>query len=91
MNELLVRLVTSLSAGLAYGLTGFGKSSGEKLDTVKLGISLGVSLVAGVVAEFTGWDISTAMQFLGTAGVTVLVENFVKTVVRRNPLKKKKK
>jgi len=91
MNELLVRLGTSLSAGLAYGLTGFGKSSGEKLDAVKLGVSLGVSLVAGVVAEFVGWDISTATQFLGTAGFTVLVENFVKTVVRRNPLKKKKK
>ena len=76
MNELLVRLGTSVCAGLAYGLTGFGKSSGEKLDTVKLGISLAVSMVAGVVSEFVEWDMPTAIQFLGTAGFTVLIENF---------------
>lgn len=83
MIDYLERGLTGLVAGLSYGLTGFGKSKGEKIDWKKLTISVVVGLGAGIISAFTGWEMTVAVQFLASAGITVLVENGIKTLWRR--------
>ena len=83
MIDLVTKGLTGLVAGLSYALTGFGKSKGEAIDWKKLTVSVLVGCGAGVVSGLAGWEMEMSVQFLTSAGITVLVENLVKTLWRR--------
>ena len=83
MNELVSKGLTGLVSGLSYGLSGFGKSKGEKIDWKRLTVSVLVGSAAGIVSGLAGWELTVAVQFVANAGITMFVENLVKTVWRR--------
>ncbi len=83
MYPMLEKVLIGVSSGIAYGTTGFGKSKGESMEWSKLGVSVIIGGLAGVVAEFLGLELQVAHQFLASAGLVVLVENTIKTIWRR--------
>jgi len=73
MTEWIYGVAIGAIGGLAYGASGYYKRfrEGEAFDVKKLGVSLGVGVVVGVVAIMSGapTDILTAGFVTACAGI----------------------
>lgn len=82
-QELLARVLYGAGSGIAWSLTGFAKSKGEKFDYFMFGRSVVLGGLIGVTSTFTGLPHEGMMGLLSNYGVVGLVENALKGLFRR--------
>jgi len=76
-------ILSGILAGLAYSLTAFAKTSGEKFDWLKFGVTVTIGAAAGVVMVFAKMPIDAANAFLIQLGAVPIVENLLKIGYRK--------
>lgn len=78
-----VRAGIGALAGISYGLTGYGKSPGEKMDYEKLALTVILGAGVGAASEFLPYSMDEMSAYATTLGFTALIENGVKAAKRR--------
>ncbi len=76
-------ILRAIGAGFTYGLTQWGKKEGQPFDVKKFGVTMVISLVAGLITAFVDMDISGAYEYLMVLGAVPIVENLLKIIKRK--------
>lgn len=88
MGDITFNLIAGgLGAGIIYGATKYmnNRKNGEAFAPLKLAKTIVLGALAGVLATFTGMDISAEAVALEAAGFSVAAENIIK-FFKKKPL-----
>jgi len=84
------QIVTGVGAGITYAMTGFGKNAGQEMDWTKFFSTVGLGAGVGIIYTLTGTPFDIGMSYLTQLGIVPVLENCIKTLLRRVFGKKKK-
>ena len=77
------QIVTGIGAGITYATTGFGKNAGQEMDWVKFFSTVGLGAIVGIIYTVTGTPFDIGMSYITQLGIVPILENVIKTVLRR--------
>jgi len=75
--------LSGVIAGAAYGLTGFGKKSGQTFDYKKFGRTVIIGGIAGGLSTVVNMPIDQVQVFVIQAGGIAIVENLLVVAYRK--------
>lgn len=75
-------IVSALTAGLVYALTGYFKSAGEAWDSLKFIRTVIIGVIVGVVILGFDMEVSEAHAFIIGLGVVPIIDNILKAILR---------
>ena len=76
-------IIMGIGAGITYALTGVAKSQGEEWDWPKFWTTSIIGGLAGASVYFSGLSIADGYTFIGTLGITPVVQNLVTALWKR--------
>jgi len=76
-------IFAGVSAGVTLALTGFAKKEGKKFDYKKFGATIITGAGVGIIAPFSGMEMSTTYEYAISMGIIPVVENLLKAIYRR--------
>jgi hypothetical protein len=82
------QLIIGIFAGSFYGFLGYLKSN-ERFSFKKFSRALIIGAFAGFYSFYSGLSFNEATSFLSSAGITALIDFFIK-VIERKIIKRKK-
>ena len=78
------QIITGIVGGLAFSLSGLAKKeSRESFEWMKMIPTIIVGGAIGVIAGLTNQDYGIVANTSGIAGLTAVVENFWKAIIRK--------
>lgn len=76
-------VLTGMGAGATYSLTSYFKKKDQEFDWLKLGTTLTIGCVAGIVMQIASMDMEAAQEFVVMLGAVPIVENALKITWRK--------
>ena len=81
---MLQQIISGAIGGVAYSLSGiFNKPVSEDFDLSKTGLTLGVAVILGAIAGYTGMDYGVLINSTMSAGATAVIEKIIKGIKKK--------
>ena len=79
----IIAIVTGVSAGITYALTGLAKTQGEKFDWSKFVATIAVGAGAGLVMALSKLSMDALWNYVIAMSIVPAAENLIKAMYRK--------
>ena len=76
-------VIAGVGAGITFSVSSYWKKKDQEFDWGKLGATVAIGAITGVVTGLLDMPISTVNEFVVNLGAVPIVENIVKIVWRK--------